>query len=103
MNTYQLTAHVTGPLFLFASNKISYAEFLYLPEIVNHAHAIFGPVADVYLSYAFARKFSAGIAIMQFGSHQLFTILNAAHRTMVRFVLTGCIAAHTIVLHTLIR
>jgi hypothetical protein len=45
MNTYQLTALGTGPPFFFVSNEVSYAELLYVHEIVDHAHAILGLVA----------------------------------------------------------
>ncbi len=94
---------MAGPFpFLHYHERIN-SPFLNSLQVLNHAHAIFGPVADVYLSYSLARKFAAGIAEVRFGAQQLFAILNAAHCTMVRFMLTVCIAAHTLVLHTLIR
>jgi hypothetical protein len=44
MNAYQLTALGTGPPFLFVSHEVSYAELLYVHEIVNHTHPILGSI-----------------------------------------------------------
>jgi hypothetical protein len=56
MNTYQLVALGTGPLFPFIFNKMSYAELLYLREILNHAHSIFGSITFIQVIQPVARK-----------------------------------------------
>jgi hypothetical protein len=45
MNTNYLATLGTGPPFLFVSNEPSYANLLYVHEIVNHTHTILGPIA----------------------------------------------------------
>jgi len=56
MNTYQLAARGTGPPFLFVSQEMSYAELLYVHEIVNHTHSILGSIALIQVVQPIAGK-----------------------------------------------
>jgi hypothetical protein len=56
MNTYQLTALRTGPLFLFIFNENSYAELLHLHKVINHTHTILGSIALIQVFEPVARK-----------------------------------------------
>jgi hypothetical protein len=44
MNTDYLAAFGTGPLFFFVLNEPPDTMFLYVTEIVNHAHAVIFPI-----------------------------------------------------------
>ena len=45
MNTEYLAALGAGPLFFFALNELSYADLLYVYEIVNHAHSVLDSIS----------------------------------------------------------
>jgi len=45
MNTYQLAALRTGPSFLFITHEMLYPVLLDVLKIVDHAHAVLGPIA----------------------------------------------------------
>jgi hypothetical protein len=45
MNTEVLTALGAGPLFFFLFTELSYADLLYVYEIVNHTHSILDSIA----------------------------------------------------------
>ena len=78
MNTYQLTAPGTGPPFLFVSQKMSYAGLLYVHEIVNHTHAILGPIALIQVIQPVARKAVTAEAILDVTLFYLLTVLDSA-------------------------
>lgn len=56
MNTNQPVAFGTGPPLLFVFEETPYAELLHVYEIVDHAHAIPGPVALIQVVQPVARK-----------------------------------------------
>jgi hypothetical protein len=78
MNTDELTASGTGPSFLFVSHEMSYAELLYVHEIVDHAHAILGPIALIQVIQPVARKAVTVEAVPGPALHELFTDLDPA-------------------------
>jgi len=78
MNIQQLTALGTGPPFLFAVNEMPYAELLYVHEIVNHAHAIFGAISLIQEIQPVARKPITVDAVPDFTLHYLLTGLDPA-------------------------
>jgi hypothetical protein len=78
MNTDELTAPGTGPPFLFVSYELSYAGLLYLREIVDHAHTIFGPIAFIQVIQSAARKAVTGEAVSGPALHELLTRLDPA-------------------------
>ena len=85
MNTYQLAAFGTGPLFLFVSNEKSYAKLLYVYEIVDHAHAIVDPVAFIQVIQPVAGKVAALKAISGPASRYLLAGLYPAQNAGLRF------------------
>jgi hypothetical protein len=56
MNTDHFSALGAGPPFLLVSDELSYADHLYIHEIVNHAHAILGSVAMIQMFQPVAGK-----------------------------------------------
>ena len=111
MNTYYLTALGTGPLFLFVSNEMSYAELLYVHEIVNHTHAILGSIALIQVIQPVARKPVTTEAVPDFTLHYLLTVLDSARDAGFRFdtvvapatgacLLISCICATEAAVHS---
>jgi hypothetical protein len=78
MNTDELTAPGTGPSFLFVSYELSYAGLLYVHEIVDHAHAILGPIALIQVIQPVAREAVTAEAVPGPALHELFTRLDPA-------------------------
>ncbi len=78
MNTEQLAAPGTGPPFLFVSNEMSYAELLYVHEILDHARAILGSITLIQVIQSVARKPVAPEAVPAFILSYLLTVLNPA-------------------------
>jgi hypothetical protein len=78
MNTDKLTALGTGPLFLFASNETSYAELLYVHEIVDHTHSILGSITLIQVLQPVARKPVTANAVPGFTLPHLLTVLDSA-------------------------
>jgi hypothetical protein len=85
MNTYELAAFGTGPLFLFVSNEKFYAGLLYVHKIVDHAHSILGPVARIQVIQPVAGKAVTVEAVPDFTSNYLLTGLNPAQNAGLRF------------------
>jgi len=79
MNTNHLAALGTGPPFLFISDELSYADLLYVREIVNHAHTIVDSVALVQVVQPVARKTVTAEAVPDFTLHYLRAVLDSAH------------------------
>lgn len=79
MNTKQLSALGTDPLFLFGSNEMSYAEFPYVFEIVNHAHSIPGAITPIQVVQPVARIAVTDEAELDAALHTLLTVLDSAH------------------------
>ena len=79
MNTYQLAALRTGPSFLFVSNEMSYAELLYVHEIINHTHAILGSIALIQVIQPVARKPVTTEAVLDFTLPYRLTVLDSAY------------------------
>ena len=78
MNTDYLAALGTGPPFLFVSNELSYADLLYVHEIVNHTHAILGSITLIQVIQPVARKAVTAEAVPDSTLHYLLTVLDSA-------------------------
>lgn len=78
MNTYQLTALGTGPPFLLVFNETSYAEPLYVHEIVDHTHSILGSVTLIQVIQPVAGKVVTAEAVLGFTLQQLLTLFYSA-------------------------
>ncbi len=78
MNTEELTAPRTGPPFLFISHEMSYAELLYVHEIVDHAHAVVGPIAFIQVIQSVARKPVTARTVPDLALSYLLTVLDPA-------------------------
>jgi hypothetical protein len=77
MNTYQLAALGTGPLFQFVFNEMSYTEFLYVREILNHTHSILGPVTLIQVIQPVAGEIVTAEAVPGVVLPKLFTVFNS--------------------------
>jgi hypothetical protein len=78
VNTEQLTAPGTGPPFLLVSDEMSYAELLYVQEIVDHAHSIPGPIALIQVIQPVAREPVTAEAVPDLTLPYLLTVLDPA-------------------------
>jgi hypothetical protein len=78
MNAYQLTALKTGPFFLFVSNEMSYAELLYVHEIIDHAHTILGSITLIQVIQPVARKQVTAEAVFDLTLLYLLTVFDPA-------------------------
>jgi hypothetical protein len=85
MNADHISALRTGPPSFFVFNKKSYSGLPYGPEIVDHAHAIPGPIAFIQAVQPVAGKTVATEAVPGPASHYLFTGLYPAHNAGLRF------------------
>ncbi len=79
MNTDYLAASGAGPLLLFVSNELPYADLLYVHEIVNHTHTILGSIALIQVIQSVARKAVTAEAVPDSTLHDLLTVLDSAH------------------------
>jgi hypothetical protein len=86
MNTDYLPARRTGPPLCFVSNEISYAMFLYVLEIVNHAHTILCSVARIQVDQPGAGKAVATEAVPDSTFRYLLTGLDSARDAGLRFM-----------------
>jgi hypothetical protein len=78
MNTNYIATLGTGPSFLFVSDEMSYAELLYVQEIVNHTHAIRGSITLIQVIQPVARKPVTAEAVPDFTWHHLLAVLDSA-------------------------
>ena len=78
MNTEQLPALGTGPSFLFGSYEMPYPVLLDVLKIVNHAHAILGPIALIQVIQPVAGEPVTAEAVPDFTLHYLLTVLDPA-------------------------
>ena len=78
MNTNYLAAPGAGPPFLFVSNELSYSDFLYVHEIVNHTHTILGPIPLIQVIQSVARKAVTAEAVIDSTLDYLLTVLDSA-------------------------
>lgn len=51
MNTEHPAALGAGPSCRFAFYEMPYAEVLYMQEVVDHTHAVVGPIALIQVEY----------------------------------------------------
>ena len=111
MNANYLTALGTGPPFLFVSNEMSYAELVYVLEIVNHTHTILGSIALIQVVQPGARKAVTTEAVPDSTLHYLLTVLDSARDAGFRFdtvvasatgacLLISCICATEAAVHS---
>jgi hypothetical protein len=78
MNTDQLSALGAGPFFLFVSHEVSYAELLYMREIVNHTHSILRSITLIQVIQPVARKPVTTEAVPDLTLPYLLTVLDSA-------------------------
>jgi hypothetical protein len=78
MNTEQFAALGTGPSFLFNSQEMSYAEILYVQKVLNHTHAIPGPIALIQLLQPVAGKVVTTEAVHDVILRSLLTVFDSA-------------------------
>ncbi len=78
MNTEQLTALGTGPLFLFVMNETPYAELLNVHKIVNHTHSILGSITLIQVIHLLAGKPVTAEAVPCFTLPYILTVLDSA-------------------------
>ena len=85
MNTNYLPAPGTGPPFLFVSDELSYSEFIYFFEIVNHTHTILISIALIQVIQMGARKIITTEAILDSTGHYSLTGFDSAGDAGFRF------------------
>ena len=85
MNTDHLAALGTGPLFLFVSHEMPYAEASDILQIFNHAHSILGSIPLIQMVQPGAGKAVATETILDFTAHYLLTVLDTARNAGLRF------------------
>jgi hypothetical protein len=85
MNTYQPAALGTGPPILFASHEMSYAELLYVHEIVDHTHSILDSITLIQVIQPVARKTVTTEAVPDFTLPHLPAVLDPACDAGFRF------------------
>lgn len=78
MNAYQPAAPGTGPPFFFVFDEMSDAELLYMREIVNHAHAVFGPISLIQVVQPVAREAVATETVPCFTMRYFSAVLDPA-------------------------
>ena len=78
MNTKHHAALGTGPLFLFVSDEMPYAELLHVHEIVDHAHTILCSIALIQMAQPVAGKPVTAEAVPGFTLPQLLAGLDSA-------------------------
>jgi hypothetical protein len=95
MHTQHISALGTGPPVLFGSYEMTNAEFPDVFEILDHAHAIFGPIALIEMFQAGAGKVGATETVFYSTAHDPLTVLDQAGDAGVRFMHTVDPAAGT--------
>ena len=85
MNTEYLGALGTGPLFFFVLNELSYADLLYVYEIVNHTHSILDSIALIQVIQPETGKAVTTEAIPGSTLHFFLTVLDSACRASLWF------------------
>jgi hypothetical protein len=93
MNTEYPAAFRACPSLLFAPNEMPDTEFLYGLEIIDHAHAVFGPVALIKMLEPGAGKVITTSAVLGFSVDYLHTRLYFARDTVLRFQVVVASAA----------
>ncbi len=78
MNTNNPAALRTRPFLLFPADKMLYAKLSYNVEILNHAHAILGFIANIQAVQFLARKTVTFEAVFETASRSFFTFLDRA-------------------------
>jgi hypothetical protein len=81
MNTNYLTALGTGPLYLLASDKMSYPVTSNVYKIFNPAHTIIGSITFIQVDKIVAREGIATEAVLNFSFSYFFTVLTFARDT----------------------
>ena len=77
MNTNYPAALGAGPTFLFGSYELSYANLLYVHEIVNHTHTILGFIALIQADQPVAREAVTDEAVPDFIMPDLLTVFDS--------------------------
>jgi len=85
VNTEYLTAFRASPPFFFVSDKMPYAEFSNALEVIDHAHAVPGSIPLIQTVQPVAREAVTAKAVLDFGVHDLLTILDSTYDAGFRF------------------
>ena len=85
MNTEYLTAFWADPPFFFGSYEMPYAEFSDAFKIADHAHAVLGFIAFIQMVQPDAGEAVTTKAVLGFGVHQLFAVLDSTFYAGFRF------------------
>lgn len=81
MNTNDLTALRTLPLFLLLLDKTLDAVFLDVLQVLDHAHTVLGSVPFIDVFDPLARITIATTTMLEIALGQLFTVFDLAART----------------------
>jgi len=82
VDTYSFTAARAGPLRLLSSNKAAQAAALQVPQILNHAHAVFRTVSLIQATKTLTREVRAvgakasppRLALLDFAGNACFAL-----------------------------
>jgi hypothetical protein len=85
VNTEELPAFRASPPLFFVSDEMPYAEFSNALEVIDHAHAILGPIPLIQMVQPVAREAITTKAVLDFGVHYLLTVLDSTYDAGFRF------------------
>jgi hypothetical protein len=85
MNAEHFAAFWADPPFFFGSYEMPYAEFSNVLKIADHAHAILGFIPSIQMLQPVAGEAVTSKAVLDFGVHQLFAVLDFAFYAGFRF------------------
>jgi len=76
VNTEDLPAFWAAPSFFFVSDEMLYAEFSYVLEIVDHAHAILGPIPLIQTVQPVIGEAVTTKAVLDYAVHDLLPVFD---------------------------
>ena len=79
-----MSAGWTGPAFLFIPDEVPYAMPLYVPQVINHAHAILGSITFIQVVQVCAGKAVTTEAVLDFPQGYYLTVSYFAHNASFR-------------------
>ncbi|MGB5099238.1 MAG: hypothetical protein WBN94_01385 [Methanothrix sp.] len=85
MNAEHLAAFWANPPFFFVSDEMPYPEFSDVLKIVDHAHAVLGPIPLVQMVQPNTREAVTIEAVLDFGIRYLLTVFNSTNDAGFRF------------------
>jgi hypothetical protein len=85
MNTEHLAAFWANPPFFFVSDEMPYAKISYVLKVADHAHAVLGSITLIQMLQSVAGEAVTIKAVLDFGSNQLFAVLDFTFYAGFRF------------------